>query len=82
VNELFSDLASIASELPSPAYLVGSSLFGIIGFLAFRRGRKLAKPNLIWTGAALMVGPYAVPETWLLWLTGIVLSGWLYLKWD
>ena len=82
MDKLLADLASIASELPSPAYLVGSSLFGIIGFVAFRRGRKLAKSEIPWAGVALMVYPYAVPQTWLLWTIGVALCGWLYLKWD
>jgi hypothetical protein len=34
------ELAAIGLVLPSPAYLLGSILFGIVGWIAFRRGRK------------------------------------------
>jgi hypothetical protein len=70
------------SELPSAPYILGSSLFGIIGFVAFRRGRKLVRSELTWAGVAMMVYPYAVSETWLLWLIGAVLCVWLYTKWN
>lgn len=81
MNELAS-LGALGLELPSPAYLVGSILFGIVGYLAFRRGRKASRPELAWAGVALMVYPYAVSQTWLLWMAGIVMCGWLYVKWD
>ncbi|MEP6964586.1 MAG: hypothetical protein ABI845_03800 [Polaromonas sp.] len=81
MNEL-ATLGSLGLDLPSPAYIVGAILFGIAGYMAFRRGRKAAKPELTWTGVALMVYPYAVSQTWLLWAVGAALCGWLYVKWD
>lgn len=81
MNEL-ANLSALSLELPSPAYLVGSVLFGIVGYLAFRRGRKEAKPELTWSGVALIVHPYAISQTWLLWLVGATLCGWLYVKRD
>ena len=81
MNEL-ATLGSLGLDLPSPAYIVGSILFGIAGYMAFRRGRKAAKPELTWTGVALMVYPYAVSQTWLLWAVGAALCGWLYVRWD
>ena len=75
-------LASLGLVLPSPAYMAGAILFGLIGYAAFRRGRKTSTASLTWTGVALMLYPYAVPQTWLLWLVGAGLCGWLYLKWD
>jgi len=75
------ELTSLGLELPSLTYLVGSILFGIIGYVAFRRGRKAERPELTWTGAALMFYPYAVSQTWLLWAIGAILCGWLYAKW-
>lgn len=67
--------------LPSPAYLLGAFLFGLVGYVAFRRGRKNAHPELTWTGVALMIYPYGVPQTWLLWLLGTVMCGWIYIRW-
>jgi hypothetical protein len=75
-------LESLGLVLPSPAYIIGAILFGIIGYLAFRRGRSASRPTLIWIGVALMLYPYAVSQTWLLWALGLALCGWLYVKWS
>ena len=75
-------LGALGLELPSPAYLIGSLVFGIFGYIAFRRGRKTASPELTWTGVALMVYPYLVSQTWLLWLLGAALCGWVYTRWE
>jgi len=81
MNEL-KQLESLGLVLPSPAYILGAILFGIIGYVAFRRGRKRSQGHLTWTGVALMLYPYAIDETWLLWALGVALCGWLYLKWN
>ena len=75
-------LEAMGLVLPSPAYILGAILFGIVGYLVFRRGRKTERPVLTWSGVALMLYPYAVSETWLLWLVGAGLCGWVYLKWN
>ena len=80
MNDLPS-LSALGLALPSPAYLLGMVLFSLIGYAAYRRGRSSARSVLTWTGVALMLYPYAVPQTWLLWVVGVLLSGWLYLKW-
>ena len=81
MNELAS-LGALGLEMPSPAYIVGAILFGIAGYVAFRRGRKAARPELTWAGVVLMVYPYAVSQTWLLWGVGVGLCCWLYAKWN
>lgn len=75
-------LESLGLVLPSPAYIVGAILFGIIGYIAFRRGRKSSRAVLVWTGLTLMFYPYLISLTWLLWLVGAVLCGWLYTIWN
>ena len=75
-------LQPLGLALPSPAYILGAIVFGLIGYVAFRRGRKTSAAALTWTGAALMVYPYAVPQTWLLWTVGVVLCAWLYIRWN
>lgn len=80
MNEL-KPLESLGLVLPSPAYLVGAILFGIIGYVVFRRGRKLVSASMTWGGVALMLYPYAVTQTWLLWAIGVALCGWLYTAW-
>lgn len=75
-------LGALGLEMPSPAYVAGALLFGIAGWLAYRRGRKLGRPPLTWSGVALMLYPYAVSSTWLLWAVGTALCAWVYRHWD
>lgn len=81
MNDL-KQLETLGLVLPSPAYIFGAILFGIIGYVAFRRGRKTSSAALTWTGVALMLYPYAVSQTWMLWVLGVALCGWVYLKWN
>lgn len=84
LNDLAS-LGALGLELPSPAYLLGSIVFGIAGYVTFRRGRKATKPELTWIGVVLMVFPYAVSQTWLLWLLwllGMAMCAWVYTHWE
>jgi hypothetical protein len=81
MNEL-RQLESLGLVLPTPMYLLGAILFGIIGWVAFRRGRKKSISVLIWTGLALMLYPYAVAQTWVLWFVGAGLCGCVYVKWN
>jgi hypothetical protein len=71
-------LKAMGMVLPSPAYILGAILFGIIGYLVFRRGRKTERSVLTWSGVTLMLYPYAVSETWLLWVIGAGLCAWVY----
>ncbi len=75
-------LESLGLVLPGPAYILGSILFGLLGYVAFRRGRRMERSDLTWTGVALMLYPYAIDQTWVLWAVGAALCGWLYLKWN
>ena len=73
-----SALKSFGLELPSPAYLMGAIVFGLIGWAAFRRGRKTGRRQTLWLGVALMAYPYAVSRTWLLYAVGLVLCAALW----
>jgi hypothetical protein len=79
---MLTELAALGLELPSPAYLAGLLLFGIVGLVAWRRGRKTEKPTLKWAGLAMMLYPYAVPQTWLLWLIGTAGTVWFCFNWN
>ena len=81
MNEL-KTLQSMGLTLPSPAYLLGCLIFGIVGLVAFRRSRKSQKTELTFAGVALMFYPYAVSETWMLWVIGALLTAWVYVKWN
>lgn len=63
-------LDSIGLTLPSPAYIIGLIFFGIIGFAAYRYGKKVSNITTKWLGIVLMLYPYAISETWQLYAVG------------
>ncbi len=75
-------LESLGLTLPSPAYIFGAVVFGIIGLAAFIYGRKVARTPVKWLGLALMFYPYVVWETWMLYVvgTGLCLALYVYRK--
>jgi hypothetical protein len=75
------DLSAMGLELPSMAYIAGALIFGVFGWAAFRRGRKTEDQAMTWGGVFLMVYPYAISQTWLLWAIGVGLAVWLFLRW-
>jgi apolipoprotein N-acyltransferase len=79
MNDL-SALQSLGLELPSPAYIFGAIVFGLIGLVAFRRGRKSGRRSTLWLGVALMFYPYAISRTWLLYLVGVLLCAGLFIE--
>jgi hypothetical protein len=78
MQDTLATLQTLGLELPSPAYIVGAILFGIVGMVAFWRGKKLQNRNQRWLGVALMFYPYAVSSTWLLYAVGCALCGALW----
>ena len=72
-------LQSLGFEWPSPAYIFGAIVFGLIGLGAFRYGRKRAQPRKVWLGVALMLYPYAVSRTWLMYVVGVALCAGLFI---
>ena len=71
-------LETLGFEMPSPAYLFGLFLFGIIGMAAYRYGKKASLQTFKWIGVALMLHPYAVSVTWMLYGVGLLLCVGLY----
>lgn len=71
-------LESLGFTLPSPIYLLGALVFGVIGFAAYRYGKKAAMPAPRWIGVALMLYPYAISDTRLLYAVGTGLCLVLY----
>ena len=76
--DALSSLPALGLELPSPAYIFGAIVFGLIGFAAFRNGRKTGRRKTLWLGVALMFYPYAISLTWLLYVVGVVLCAGIY----
>ena len=72
-------LRSLGLDVPSPAYLFGAIVFGLVGWAAFRHGRKQQKPLTLWLGVALMLYPYAISRTWMLYAIGAALCAGLML---
>ena len=66
--------------LPSPAYIFGAVLFGLVGLAAWRYGKVIGQPRIRWLGVALMFYPYLVGSTWLLYLVGCAICGFIW--WD
>lgn len=64
--------------LPSPSYLFGAIVFGLIGLVAWRYGRKRQRPLTQWLGVALMFYPYVISSTWLLYAIGALLCAGLF----
>lgn len=65
------------SEL-TPAYLLAVVLFSVIGWLAFRAGKREAQWKTMVLGMALMIYPYFVPGAWLVWGVGVLLTAALF----
>jgi len=78
MNEL-KTLESFGFSLPSPLYILGALVFGIVGYAAYRYGKKASLPIPKWIGVALMLYPYAISTTWLLYAVGAGLCLGLYL---
>ena len=78
--------ASATAATYSPGYtlsdwaLTGAIVFGLVGLGAFRFGRKNAQPLKVWIGVALMLYPYAVSRTWLLYVIGFALCAALFIE--
>ena len=60
------------------AYLFGQVLFGAIGLAAFIYGRKRPSFKAMLLGVAIMTYSYFVPETWMLYTIGVVLTACLF----
>jgi uncharacterized membrane protein len=67
-------LQALGLTLPTPAYIIGAVAFGIIGIIAYRRGKRQQQPRVRWIGVALMLYPYVVTQTWLLYVLGVALT--------
>jgi len=58
----------------TPSNLFGQVLFGAIGMGAFVYGKKQAVFKAMILGIVLMIFPYFVPETWMLYTISGVLT--------
>ena len=75
-----SQLQSLGLTLPTPSYIFGAILFGLIGMAAFWHGKRTQRSTRKWCGVALMFFPYVVGQTWMLYAVGTALCAGLV--WD
>ena len=73
-------LDALGFTLPSTGYLIGVVIFGIVGYVAYRYDKKMSLPATKWIGVALMLYPYAISTTWLLYVLGAGLCVGAYLS--
>lgn len=73
-----SGLGGLGLALPTPAYLMGAIFFGLIGFAAYRYGKRTERPRSKWLGVALMLYPYVTSGTAQLYVVGAALCLGLY----
>ena len=66
-------LETMGLTLPSPAYIVGAIVFGLIGIYAYYVGKHHRRTRTKWLGIALMLYPYVIWNTWLLYIVGVAL---------
>jgi hypothetical protein len=78
VDEQLATLQALGFTLPSPAYIAGALVFGLIGFAAWRFGRKQERPVTKWIGVALMLYPYLVSNTVWMFVVGAALCAGLW----
>ncbi len=64
--------------MPSYANLFAGLLFGTIGIAAFRYGKKSASWQPMAIGVILMVYPYFIEATWLVYLIGVALCALMF----
>jgi len=76
--DILNTLQSLGVTIPGPTYLIGAVLFSIVGYVGYRHGKKAKLATPRWIGIALMLYPYAVSDTWLLYAVGGVLCVGLY----
>lgn len=80
LTDTLTTLESMGITLPSRSYLIGAILFGIIGYVGYRHGKKNSLQTTKWIGIALMLYPYVIWNTWLLYTVGAVLCVGLYVS--
>ncbi len=59
----------------SAANIIGWTLFGLIGMGVFAYGKKVCSWKPMAIGAGLMVYPYFVTNTIVMWIVGVALTG-------
>lgn len=60
--------------MPSDSDFLGSLIFGSIGLAAMVYGKKAYLPKKMIMGGLLMAYPYIIPQPWMMWPVGVLLT--------
>ena len=71
-------LETLGLTIPSATYIIGALVFGIIGYVGYRYGKNASLNTPKWIGITLMLYPYVISETWMLYVAGGTLCVGLY----
>ena len=74
MHDTLDTLNTLGITLPSPAYLTGVIVFSLVGMTGYYYGKRHGRSRMRWLGLALMLYPYVVWQTWLLYVVGAGLS--------
>jgi hypothetical protein len=81
LQDLQALLQELGVEMPSTAFLLGSTFFSLLGLVAWVKGRRAKRRAVVWLGVALMLYPMVVWATAPMFVVGIVLTaatGWAW----
>ena len=62
----------------SAGNIIAGLLFSAVGFWALKRGKKLGSFRMMVLGGLLLLYPYFVSTTWLMWAIGSALTAALF----
>ena len=62
--------------------LMAGFLFSVIGWWAFREGKRRTNIPVVVLGIILMMYTFFTPNAWSTWLVGAALCGLTYYYWD
>jgi hypothetical protein len=71
ITQALALLEALGITLPSWAFIIGATLFSFIGIFVYWYAKKASLPTTKWIGVALMLYPYVVWETWLMYVVGV-----------
>lgn len=71
-------IGALGLTLPTPGYIAGAILFGVIGYAAYRYGKTTTRPYVRWIGLALMLYTLVISDTTLMYAIGGLLCAGLY----
>jgi hypothetical protein len=72
-------LPAFSLDALSISAMFAAAVFGLIGFVAFLRGRMTCQPKTIIIGISLMVYPFLVTTPVWTWVVGIALTAALFI---